>query len=58
MDTRCRGHGHDVTLIAVIEYPVDVGVRLEVAHVDRVSIDRIGADGNRKHPTSWVIVAA
>ena len=57
MDTRCRCFGHHIALVAVIELPVDVGVRLEVARVDRACRDREGADGDGKHTTSWITVA-
>ena len=57
MDTRCSCFRQDITLIPVIELPVDAGVGLEIALVDRSCFDRVGAEGNRKHATSWVIVA-
>ena len=57
VDARCRCFGHYITLIAVIELPVDVGVRLEIAHVDRSCFDREGADGDREHTTRWCTIA-
>ena len=57
VDARCRCFGYHIALEAVIELPVDVGVRLEVARVDRARRDREGADGDGKHTTSWITVA-
>ena len=49
---------HHITLVAVIEFPVDVGVRLEIAQVYRASIDRIRANHDGEHATNCVIVAS
>ena len=60
MDTRYRGFRHNITLVAIIKFPVDVGIRLEIALVYGVCTYRVYivvANHSEEHSTRWVIVA-